>query len=124
MIQIYKPGNTAFDRNGDMVLMPESATVHAVLNGDWDVKMIHPVDEDGRWKYIEDESVVKMPSFNGDQLFRIKSKVKTESRIEITAVIGEYKNMVLKPGENTIFISPGFTVSVTPKWRILDDSNI
>ena len=86
MIQIYKPGNTAFDRNGDMVLMPESATVHAVLNGDWDVKMIHPVDEDGRWKYIEDESVVKMPSFNGDQLFRIKSKVKTESRIEITAV--------------------------------------
>lgn len=40
------------------------------------------------------------------------------------SVIGEYKNMVLKPGENTIFISPGFTVSVTPKWRILDDSNI
>lgn len=86
MIQIYRPGNTVFDRNGDMALLPESATVHAVLNGEWEVKMVHPIDEDGRWKYIEDESVIKMTSFNGEQLFRIKSKVKTESIIEATAV--------------------------------------
>lgn len=40
------------------------------------------------------------------------------------SVTGEYKNMVLNPGENTIFISPGFSVDITPKWRILDDSDI
>lgn len=86
MIQIYKPENLEFDKNGDMVLFPESATVHAVLNGDWEVSMSHPIDDEGRWKYIEDEAVLKMPSFNGDQLFRIKSKTKSESGVTVTAV--------------------------------------
>lgn len=86
MIQVYRPGNLEFGRNGDMVLFPESASVHAVLNGDWEVNLIHPIDDEGRWKYIEDESVIKMPSFNGEQLFRVKSKTKTESRVEAMAV--------------------------------------
>ena len=77
MIQIYKPDNTNFDKNGDMTLMPSKAIVHTVLNGTWTAELIHPIDTEGRWKYIEDEAVVKMPSFNGDQLFRIRKKEKS-----------------------------------------------
>lgn len=76
MIQIYSPENTDFKKNGDMTLFPTSATVTAELNGAWEAKLIHPIDEDGRWKYIKEEAVVKMESFNGEQLFRIKKKGK------------------------------------------------
>lgn len=84
MIQIYSPTNTNYDANGDMTLMPSEATVHPILNGAWEASLSHPLDAEGRWKYIVDEAVVKMPSFNGDQLFRVKKKEKNDSGITAT----------------------------------------
>nr|DAH61773.1 MAG TPA: tail protein [Caudoviricetes sp.] len=82
MIQIYNPGNTDYDKNGDMTLFPSKAVVHAVLNGVWNAELEHPVDADGRWKYIMDGAVVKLPSFNGMQLFRVIKKYKSDSGVE------------------------------------------
>lgn len=84
MIQIYSPTNTNYEKNGDMTLMPSEATVHPILNGAWEAALTHPLDAEGRWKYIVDEAVVKMPSFNGDQLFRVKKKEKSDSGITAT----------------------------------------
>jgi len=84
MIDIYKSNNTDYSHNGDMTLMPTSAKVHAVLNDAWEATLTHPIDAEGRWMHIEDGAVVKMPSFNGDQLFRVKKKVKKDSHIEAT----------------------------------------
>lgn len=81
MIQIYKPENTEYEKNGDMTLLPMAATVHAVLNGEWEATLEHPIDKEGRWKYIVEDAVAKLPSFNGDQLFRIKKKEKSDSGI-------------------------------------------
>ena len=83
MIQIYRPENTEYERNGDMTLFPTSAVTGIKLNGTWEAEMKHPVDREGRWEYIETEAVVKMPSFNGRQLFRIKDVNRSES--EVTA---------------------------------------
>ena len=84
----YKPYETEdyLSHNGDMTLFPTEATVHAVLNGTWEAELEHPVDEEGRWKYLEEEAVVKMPSFFGedDQLFRIKKTKKSDSGISCT----------------------------------------
>lgn len=84
MIQIYNPENTDFTKNGDMTLTPSKAIVHPILNGTWSAQISHPIDAEGRWKYITDEAVIKMPSFNGDQLFRIKQKEKTDTQITAT----------------------------------------
>lgn len=81
MIQIYNIENTNFDQNGDMSLFPSSASVHAVLNGTWEVTLEHPKDSEDRWKYIKEGAVIKMPSFNGEQLFRITHKEKSDSGI-------------------------------------------
>lgn len=81
-IQIYKPENTNFENNGDMTLMPTAAEVEVILNGSWRATLSHPIGDEGRWKYIEENAVVKMPSFNGDQLFRIKKKEKSDAGIE------------------------------------------
>ena len=85
MIQIYRSGNEKFDQNGDMTLIPEQADISVKLNQAWELILLHPIDPEGRWKYIEDEAVIKLPSFNGEQLFRIKDKVKTEHGIEAIA---------------------------------------
>lgn len=85
MIQIYKPSNTAYEANGDMTLQPIEATVQVKLNGAWQADLSHPIDKEGRWRYIEDQAVIKMPSFNRDQLFRIVKKNKTDSGVSVTA---------------------------------------
>lgn len=86
MIQIYSPSNTDFEKNGDMVLMPSSCVINAELNGAWTVELEHPLDEDGRWKWIEEMAVIKVPSFlSEDQLFRVKTVDKSDSGISATA---------------------------------------
>lgn len=82
MIQIYSPDNTDFEKNGDMVLMPSSCVINAELNGAWTIEIEHPIDEEGRWKWIEETAVIKVPSFlTEDQLFRLKSVEKNDAGI-------------------------------------------
>ena len=84
MIQIYGPGNTDYSHNGDTVLLPSAATVHPILNGAWEASLEHPIDQGGRWRKIVNGAVVKMPSFNGDQMFRVKQVEKMDSGISAT----------------------------------------
>ena len=86
MIQIYKPDNTDFSKNGDIALFPTAAGTHAILNGAWEATLEHPIDPEGRWKYITEEAVVKMPSFSGsgDQIYRIKTVQKQDSGVSAT----------------------------------------
>lgn len=81
MIQLYNPTNTDYTRNGDMTLMPVSVQVHVILNGAWEASLEHPIDAEGRWKYITEDAVIKMPSFNGEQLFRVKQTEKKDSGV-------------------------------------------
>lgn len=82
MIQIYRPENTKFEMNGDNTLTPLLAEVTATLNDLWCASVKHPIDQEGRWKFITEDAVVKMPSFNGDQLFRIRNVYKSDSSVE------------------------------------------
>ena len=88
MILIYDSQNTNFDQNGDSVLFPEKCTVQAELNGTWVLNITHPIDDENRWKYIEEEAVIAVPTFMGKkQLFRIdRVSTVTEGDDTITAV--------------------------------------
>lgn len=85
MIDIYLPSNTNFTANGDMTLEPIKAELEPNLNGPWIYKLEHPIDDLGRWKYIQDGAVIKAPSFNGVQMFRIKHSIENEDIIEAEA---------------------------------------
>lgn len=93
MIQVYSPDNTDYEHNGNMTLLPEEATIHIVLNGEWTATIEHPIDQEGRWKYIVDNAVVKMPSFNSEQLFRIQNKEKSDLGVsaELTPIFLDAK---------------------------------
>ena len=84
MIQAYRLENKNYSQNGDMVLVPTRAIVHPILNGSWTAELSHPIDREGRWKYIVENAVIKMPSFNGDQLFRVKKRKKSDSGVTAT----------------------------------------
>lgn len=71
MIQIYLQNNTNFEKNGNITLFPSECIVSANLNSDWTLNLKHPIDCTGRWKFITNGAVIKVPSFNGEQLFRI-----------------------------------------------------
>ena len=81
MIDLYSPGNENFTKNGDMPLQPITCTVTAEINGAWILNLAHPIDAEGRWKYIQEGAILRVPSFNGEQLFRITKREKQDSGI-------------------------------------------
>lgn len=86
MIEIYKADNTDFDMNGDIALMPESCVINAELNGTWEMQLEHPIDEDGRWRYIVEGAVIAAPFLTSKkQLYRIYWKHKDASGISAKA---------------------------------------
>lgn len=56
-----------FDNNGLCVLTPTSCQIEECLNGSYIVKLEHPVDELGKWRYILEYNILKVLG----QLFRI-----------------------------------------------------
>lgn len=77
MIQLYVKSNSDFTKNGNYVLFPITAKTYSEINGEWSASISCPIDDDGVWKYIKPAAVIKMPSHNGDQLYRI-------TRVEIS----------------------------------------
>lgn len=86
MIQCYKADNTNYENNGDITLFPTSCELSCEINGTWELSMSHPLDSDGRWKYLSEEAVISAPTFQSDkQLFRVDKCIKTDSSVEVTA---------------------------------------
>lgn len=86
MIQAYRRENTRYGANGDMALLPEKCVLKAKLNGAWVLELSHPIDEEGRWRCLEEEAVVCAPTFQGKkQLFRISRIEKEDGGVLATA---------------------------------------
>lgn len=86
MIQVYSPDTTDFSHNGDMTLFPLSCELGSELNGAWELTMSHPLDDEGRWKHIVQESVIACPTFQSDkQLFRVDKAIQADTTVEVTA---------------------------------------
>ena len=45
--------------NGLAMLSPISATIHEVMNGEWTLTIVHPVDADQKWKFIRENNIIK-----------------------------------------------------------------
>lgn len=85
MIQVYSPNNTNYTKNGNAVIFPISCEITAEINGTWILELVTPLDDEGRWKLLEANAVIKAPSFNGNQLFRIRQTSKQDSGVTVTA---------------------------------------
>lgn len=84
MIQLYNPDNTNYENNGDIILLPVKCEETAGINRTWQIDIEHPIDEEGRWKYIVIDAVIKCPSINGIQLWRVVQTEKRDSGVIAT----------------------------------------
>ena len=86
MIQCYEKDNANYDHNGDITLIPTSCELSTEINSTWELTMSHPLDPEGRWKYLSEEAVISVPTFQGEhQLFRVDKCIKTDASVEVTA---------------------------------------
>ena len=61
MISIYSVGNEDYEKNGDAVLTPISCEEEEQAGAGWELKMVHPLDPEGRWKLLKKEAVIRAP---------------------------------------------------------------
>ena len=54
--------------NGDAILTPVSVENSHDINAMWAIRVVHPIDPEGRWQYIKSGAIVK----NMGQLFTVK----------------------------------------------------
>lgn len=61
MISIYSVGNNSYDNNGDAVLVPLSCEEEEQAGAGWEMKMVHPLDTEGRWTLLQKNAIIKAP---------------------------------------------------------------
>ena len=73
-VHSYETPQSDFDEdlngNGLAILIPTVCKITEELNGTYELYIEHPIDEEGRWKFIEIDNIIKADG----QLFRIKSR--------------------------------------------------
>lgn len=84
-IRIYVQDAEPFSAGGGGPLTPTRCEITANLNSDWTLTLEHPLDADGMYKLIQSGAVLRVPAFNGSQLYRIITADRTDSGITATA---------------------------------------
>ena len=50
-----------FSGNGLGVVQPQSCTVTETLNGEWELTLVHPIDEYGKWTRLSEGNILRAP---------------------------------------------------------------
>ena len=61
MICVYPADCTDFSANGLGVLSPQTATVTETLNGEYELQLVHPIDETGKWQRLVEGCILRAP---------------------------------------------------------------
>lgn len=85
IVTIYEKDTTVFDNLGLGVLLPTSCKVTEELNGMYSLELVHPYDERGKYKLLENERIVFADTPNGKQAFRIYRTAPTLDNITVYA---------------------------------------
>lgn len=84
-IRIYAQDAELFSAGGGSPLTPTRCEITANLNSDWTLTLEHQLDADGMYKLIQSGAVLRVPAFNGSQLYRIITSDRTDGGITATA---------------------------------------
>ena len=61
MICVYASGCTDFSNNGLGPVNPQSCIVTETLNGEWELTLVHPIDELGKWQRLAEGNILRAP---------------------------------------------------------------
>ena len=61
MICVYPADCTDFSGNGLGAVTPMSCTVTETLNGEWELTLVHDIDERGKWTRLSEDCILRAP---------------------------------------------------------------
>lgn len=61
MIAVFDAFATDFTTNGLGTIEPISCDVHEVLNGDYDLELVHPIDDTGKYLRLQTGNIIRAP---------------------------------------------------------------
>ena len=61
MICVYPADCTDFSSNGNGALSPLTAIVTETLNGEYELQLVHPIDEAGKWQRLVEGCILRAP---------------------------------------------------------------
>jgi phage minor structural protein len=61
LICVYPPDCTDFSTNGLGPVSPSSCTVTETLNGEWELTLEHPLDDQGKWRRLIEGNILRAP---------------------------------------------------------------
>ena len=61
MICVYSADCTDFSNNGLGVLCPQSAEVSETMNGSYELMLVHPQDDAGKWRRLAEGRIIRAP---------------------------------------------------------------
>lgn len=60
-ISVFAPKSSDWTTNGLAILMPTSCEVSEQAGGEYELEMVHPCDEWGKWQYLTTDSIIRVP---------------------------------------------------------------
>lgn len=61
MLCVYPADCSDFSTNGSGTLNPLSAIVTETLNGEYELKLEHPIDDGGKWQRLVEGCIIRAP---------------------------------------------------------------
>ena len=61
MISVFSADATDFSSNGLCALAPSSCLVNETLNGEWELNLVHPLDDRDKWSWLQVGNIIKAP---------------------------------------------------------------
>ena len=61
LICVYPADCTDFSSNGFGAVTPMSCTVTETLNGEWELTLVHDIDERGKWTRLSEGCILRAP---------------------------------------------------------------
>ena len=98
MICIYPADCTDFSTNGAGTLLPQSCTVTETLNGEYELTLVHPIDEHGKWRRLMEGCILRAP-VPAAMTPRVQQKAQTQNGgTDIYRITGSRVNLRSGPG--------------------------
>ena len=104
MIYVYPADCSDFSGNGLGVVQPQSCTVTETLNGEWELTLVHPIDEYGKWTRLSEGNILRapVPAAMTPQMNLVTQQYQTQTYdVEIYTVTTQRDPLRLRSGTGT-----------------------
>ena len=104
MICVYPADCADFSGNGLGVVQPQSCTVTETLNGEWELTLVHPIDEYGKWTRLSEGNILRapVPAAMTPQMNLVTQQYQTQTYdVEIYTVTTQRDPLRLRSGTGT-----------------------